>query len=513
MGKFDSKNKQNAVDVYTLLEQRKQTGKKPAAGNTPPVRRPQQPMPRQEVPQPRQEVPQPQKKKGPGKGTKRFWIGCLIFVLVFYAATGAGLLALRGWLVNFEGAQPTVKCQEVFAELFEDPDWGKLYDLANMDDTGYSSKEDFVAYMTQLVGDQELTFMETSAGLSGDMAYVVRAGDTRIARFSLEDLNHVTTMTGVPDWQFKSVEFYLQWAEAFYIVAQEGATVLVNGTALDESAVVEILEPRANEYLPTFAQAPGQVTMKVTDLLTIPAVEVTDANGQTLEVSYDEATATFTALPDMPQITEDREKLALKAVETYALYMSGKANANNLAAYFDRNSQTFQDIVSSELYWVQKGSNYSFVDQVVTNYRVYSDDIFSVRVSMNLQITRTEDGSIRDNVIDRSLFFTKNSSGEWVCFEMTAVDVDAASRQVRLTFIGDDGEILQSGFVDAEGNSVACPVVTAPEGKTFSGWTVEQTDENGQTVRRLVFIPDETGTAQVTPGTALEPMVLSPLFE
>lgn len=501
MGKFDSKNKQNAVDVYTLLEQRQQNQKKPAAK-----------MPPERQTAPRQEAPQPQKKQGVSKGTKRFWIGCLVLVLVFYAAAAVAMLALRRWLVSFENAQPTVKCQEVFEELFENPDWGKLYDMADLDATGYGGKEAFVSYMTQLVGDQELTFMETSAGLSGDMKYVVRAGDERVALFSLEDLNHVTTMTGVPDWQFKSVEFYLQWAESFYIVTEEGATVLVNGAALDESAVVEIREPRANEYLPTFAQAPGQVTMKVTDLLTIPAVEVTDKNGQPLEVSYDEATATFTALPGTPEITEDREKLALKAVETYALYMSGKANANNLAAYFDRNSQTFQDIVSSELYWVQKGSGYNFVDQTVTNYRVYSDDIFSVRVSMNLQITRTEDGSIRDNIIDRSLFFTKNSSGEWVCFEMTAVDVDEVSRQVKLTFLNGE-EVLQSGFVDAEENTVTCPQVTPPEGKTLTGWTVEETDENGQTVLLLVLTPDESGIAQVTPGTTLKPMVLSPLFE
>ena len=500
MGKFDAKNRRNATDVYTLLEQRKQGQQKPGASRgMPPVNR-----------QPAAVPAQPERKQG--RGMKKFALGCLIFVLVFYLATFGGLLFLRGWLVKFEGAQPTVKCQEVFSQLFEDPDWGQLYDLAQLDASGYSSREDFVAYMTQRVGDQTLTFMETSAGLSGDMKYVVRAGEDRIAVFSLEDLNHVTTMTGVPDWQLKGVEFYLQWAEAFRVITEEGAAVLINGTPLEESAMVEIREPRANEYLPTFAQASSLVTFRVTDLLTVPTVEVTDQNGQPLEVTYDAETATFTALSAAPELTEEREALALKTVETYALYMSGKATAGNLAGYFDRNSDTYQSIVSSELTWVQKGSDYNFADQQVTNYRVYSEDIFSVRVSMNLQITRTEDGSIRDNVIDRSLFFTKNSSGEWVCFEMTAVDVDQVTRQVKLTFMNGD-QILQTEFVAEDASTVTCPQVDIPEGKTFAGWTVEETDESGRTVLRIVLTPDETGTAQLTPGTTLEPMVLKPLFE
>ena len=131
---------------------------------------------------------------------------------------------------------------------------------------------------------------------------------------------------------------------------------------------------------------------------------------------------------------------------------------------------------------------------------------------MDLNITRKEDGSVKTTDITQSMFFTQNANGEWVCFEMTAVDATQWTEEVKLTFIK-EGELLSQEFVDAESTVVTCPLVSVPEGKTFKGWTVEEKDENGNTVLRLMFSPDETGVMNLPAGTVLTPMILSPLFE
>ena len=133
-------------------------------------------------------------------------------------------------------------------------------------------------------------------------------------------------------------------------------------------------------------------------------------------------------------------------------------------------------------------------------------------VSVDLNITRKEDGSVKTTDITQSMFFAKNSAGDWVCYEMTAVDAAVWLDEVRLVFVK-DGEVLSDTFVDAESATVTCPLVSVPEGKTFKGWTVEEKDETGRTVLRLVFTPDETGVVPLPSGTVLEPMTLSPLFE
>ena len=81
MGRFSSDNRQNSRDIYSILAEREAMAarKKTAPGQAQPP-----------VAQPRPVAPQPE-KKAPRKGTKVFWLSCLIFVAVFYVATFIGL--------------------------------------------------------------------------------------------------------------------------------------------------------------------------------------------------------------------------------------------------------------------------------------------------------------------------------------------------------------------------------------------------------------------------------------
>ena len=95
---------------------------------------------------------------------------------------------------------------------------------------------------------------------------------------------------------------------------------------------------------------------------------------------------------------------------------------------------------------------------------------------------------------------------------MTAVDVSKPIENVLLTFMNEDA-VLDSDFYDSDINTLTCPIVSAPEGKVFSGWMVEGTDEMGQPVMNVVFQPDENGVVAIPAGTTLEPMTLYPFFE
>ena len=510
MGKFSSGNRQNPADIYTILAERESRAKKKPGASAPmprmePVREAPKPQPQ---PQPE---PKPRAKRSV-KATLIFYLCCLIFVFLFYVGTFIGLNFLKDWLVKFEAAQPTTKCQEVFNDLFADPDWKQLYGLAGMEDSSYEGADAFAAYMEAKVGSSELTLLETSAGLSGDKKYVVWMGEEKLATFTLEDLNNAEGMTAMPDWQLGKVEFFLKGQERFRILMEEGCTAYVNGTALTDDQVVARRTSQADQYLPTFAPKTRLQILEVTGLMTAPTVEIRDAQGQSLKVSFDPETGTYSQELANEELPEDRKTLALDAVKTYALYMSGKATRAQVGKYFDKNSDTYASIMDADLNWVQKGSEYTFTDEWVSDYRTHGDDIFSLRVSVDLNITRKEDGSVKTTDITQSMFFTQNANGEWVCFEMTAVDATQWTEEVKLTFIK-DGELLSQEFVDAESTVVTCPLVSVPEGKTFKGWTVEERDEKGNTVLRLMFTPDETGIMNLPAGTVLTPMILSPLFE
>lgn len=445
--------------------------------------------------------------RGPRRSGAVFYLVFFFYIFAFYLAAYWGLTLLRDWLSDFEAAQPTQKCQQVFDTLFASRDWDALYDVAGVRE---ESRESFTAYMESTVGDGTLTCMATSAGLSNDKKYNVRLGSRKLASFTLTDRNQSKDTAGLPDWQLNSIEFFFDRASVYSIQAPEGCTVLVNGEALDEGSIVRISGTRADAYLPQGVTGPGTVTREVTGLLAKPAVSVLDESGTELAVAYDEAGRSFTAQAVLPSISEEEQTVALDAVKMYALYMIERAGADEVARYFERGTDTYTAIIRTDRSAVQDAQKREFVNESVTGYCRYSDGSFSVRVALTLNLYRAS-GSVKESQIAQSLFFRKQE-GKWKCWQMTAVDVSAPVERVRLVFR--NGEtVLSDAFYETDLTGLTCPAVPVPEGKVFSGWTVEDRDESGQTVLRLVFQPDGENTVALPGDGTLTPMVLQPLFE
>lgn len=528
-GKFDSKNKKTAVDVSQLVAQRnsapsqEQPQRQPVRENPPRTNpaRTQQPTRQQNVRQ-SQPIRQPSGKrppvtqtvpekhrKGPRLGGVIFYTLYFMFILVFFVATFFGLQWLQGWLTDYQAAQPTTKSQEVFDQLFSYPDWGALYDAAGIEDTPYEGKEQFVSYMENKVGDATLTFKETSAGLSGDKKYFVLLGDEKIASFTLS--GQTAAITDIPDWELGGVELFFDRSETFYIKNTDGHTVEVNGVPLDDSHVIQIATTAAAERLPIGITGVSICTQEISDLMATPTVTIFDESGNPMEVSYDAGTHTFTEQTQANTISDDEREAALNAAKTYCLFMIEKASKADIAKYFDTSSEAYSVITNlSGNLWMQGNNGYRFTKEEVSDYARYSDDLFSARVSLTLNVTR-KDGTTKDFGYDSTLFFRKQDTGKWLVYDATNADVNAPVGKVRLTFMNGD-TVLSSEFVKTDATELDTPLVSAPEGKVFIGWYRIDKYDNGTTYT-MVFDPDENGHVTIPNGTTLEPMTLYALFE
>ena len=517
-GKFDSKNKRTTVDVSELLAQRnsessrEQPQRQPVRENPPkaaPIR-PQQParQPNGKRPQAAQTMPE-KRRKGPRLGGVIFYTLYFMFILVFFVATFFGLQWLQGWLTDYQAAQPTTKSQEVFDQLFSHPDWGALYDAAGVEDTPYEGKEQFVAYMENKVGDSALTFKETSAGLSGDKKYLVLLEDEKIASFTLS--GQTTAITDIPDWELGGVELFFDRSETFYIKNTDGHTVEVNGVPLDDSHVIQIATTAAAERLPIGITGVSICTQEISDLMATPTVTIFDESGNPMEVSYDAETHTFTEQTQANTISDGEKEAALNAAKTYCLFMIEKASRADIAKYFDTSSEAYSVITNlSGNLWMQGNNGYRFTKEEVSDYARYTDDLFSARVSLTLNVTR-KDGTTKDFAYDSTLFFRKQDTGKWLVYDATNADVNAPVGKVRLTFMNGD-TVLSSDFVKTDATELDTPLVSAPEGKVFIGWYRIDKYDNGTTYT-MVFDPDENGHVIIPSGTTLEPMTLYALFE
>lgn len=450
------------------------------------------------------------KKKGPRLGGVIFYTFYFMFILLFFVALFFGLRFLQGWLANFEAAQPTVKAQAVFDQIFTDPDWNQLYDAAGISGTTFEGKEAYVSYIENKVGDSQLNYLETSAGLSGDRKYIVRLGDEKVASFTLASAA-TETITDIPDWKLSAVELFYECNESYLIQKMDGHTAYINGVALDDNYTIQIATTVAEKYLPAGTTGVNLCTQQITGLMTMPTVTVKDENGTEMEVVYDETTRTFVEQTSANTITEEQQTVALEAVKAYSRFMIAEGDRGDIAKYFDASSDTYTSIVKSETAWMQDHNGYRFANETVSDYCRYSDDLFSVRVSMSLNITRT-DGTVKETPVDQSLFFELQESGKWLCFEMTSVDVSEPVGKVRLTFKNGDA-VLFSDFVENDASELTTPVVSVPEGKVFVGWVREDIDAEGRKTLTVVFTPDETGYVKLPANSILEPMTLEAFFE
>ena len=446
---------------------------------------------------------------GPRLGTLVFYTLFFFSILVFYIATYFGLRWFQGWLTQYELAQPTMKSQSVFASLFESGDWASLYDAAGFQDTLYESKDTFVSYMQDLTAGEQLTFVETSTGLSEDKKYLVNLGQERIASFTL--VNQADSETEIPNWQLGKVELLLDRGESVRVTVPNGCTPSINAVPLDDGSIVKISSPKAVNYLPEGTKMPGMTTYEVTGLLSAPQVTATDETGGAVALTYDETVKTYTASVSQQPMDSELEQLALEAVETYALYMLKKAGAGDLSQYFLKGSDAYRAITDTERGFVQEAQSFEFVEESVTEYTVYTDNLFSARVSVTLNEYRSS-GTVKESPISQTLFFEKQSSGKWMCYAMTAIDTTEATVQVRIRFV-DQGREVASDLYDLSQSGISCPAVTPPEGKKFQGWGTESQDEQGNTVMNLILEPDETGFASIPDGLSEEPIALYAVFQ
>lgn len=474
-----------------------------------PAARSSAPAPRQASPvreMPRAAAPQP-KRRGPRTGTVIFYTIYFLIIIGFFGGMFFVNDWLTGWLNDFEAKQPTTKSEETFRELFADPDWANLYDLAGLQGTLYEGKEEFVAYMEEKVGDTELTFQETSAGLSGDKKYFVKLGEEVIGYFTLDDNRE--TLTAMPDWALGEVSLNCSYEKSILVQSTEGQTIYVNGVALEEDHIIQIGTTLAENYLPRGLHGPRIYTRQLTGLMCQPQVTAADKDGNPLDVSYNEETGIYTAQTSVNTASEEFMKLAYNTAKAYSLRMINQTH--QMGKYFDTDSDSYQAIISTATFmqtWFYK--SHTFGDVSYSGYYRYSDDLFSIHVDLPMFVTRT-DGTVREYNVDHTFFYEKQN-GNWKCIIMTNVDVQEQNAKVRLTFTLDNS-VLSSEFFDADASEITAPAVTAPEGKEFIGWFRESVDENGKKTMNQVFAPGEEGKLTVPDGLTLEPMTLVALFD
>lgn len=451
----------------------------------------------------------PRRKKAVKRNTIIFYSIYGVLVLAIVIAIACVMSPLRDWLVRYEASQPEKKAEEVFTQLFADPNWADLYTRAGMTDTAFEGKDAYAKYMETKVGTTQLSYIETSAGLSGDHKYIVRLGDEKIATFRLT--GETNSQTQIDTWELGAIEVFFERTESVLIEKLPEQTVYINGVALDDSYTIRTTATLAEEYLPEGVHGFRLEQQYIDGLLVQPEVTVKDADGNEVALTRDAETGMYKAqLPTPAEMTEDERALALGAAKADAEFSIRAISTTALRKYFDSSSQVYSDIVSTHPF-LQSYRGYSFDDSKteISQFYRYSDSLFSVNVKLQMNVIRSN-GTIKQVPVDKTYFFTLQTSGKYLVTQYTNIPIQQTVDQVRLTFL--DGQTqIDTLLTDSTVNTLTLPKVTAPQGQVLKGWAVRAEDDNGKITMTIVFTPTEDGTVQVS--QTLEPMTLYAVFE
>ncbi len=450
------------------------------------------------------------RRKNTKNGTVLFYTVYFAFILVFFIAILCVMNPLRDWLVKYEASQPSYQRDQVFSQLFDHPDWKSLYTLAGCKDTEFVNADAYAAYMTQKVGNRELECLETSAGLSGDKKFLVKLGEEKIASFTLTGGEEEATE--IANWKLGTVEVFFTANESVTAEKIPGYTLYVNGVPLDDSHTIREVATLAENYLPEGIHGYRLVQQQATGLLAAPSVQLKDEAGNAIDLTLDAQTGIYKIAVTTHEATQAEMDLAKKATETYAKYMIGKTTLSEVKKLYNPESQFYKTISRSEVGWVQSGASYAFTEPVYSDFYRYAEDLFSIRLDMTLEQTRF-DGSVKEYSLDNTLFFQRDSKGNWIVMEATNVNVQDRTESVRLTFLDAQGGVLSTSLVEADANKIVLPAITAPEGNVLKGWGTQALGEDGKITMTMQFTPTESGEVYLPSDSTLEPMVLYPYFE
>ena len=324
-------------------------------------------------------------------------------------AAGAGLFWLRGFLADYEAAQPKHAADAIYAQYYASGDFAELAKKCAGDDP-FLSPDALATYLTEACAGKELSWSSGTA-TDGQPTYVVKAGDVKISSFTLRQKEE-------PGARFARYEadtftcFYQTDTAA--VVAPAGYTVSVNGIDLSKKYITEKDLPGEGDHLlPEGVAGVKYNRYEVTILSGAPIVTTASSpEGVPAPIAYDETEQVWKASPLFDDSLEaEHAAFTIEAVEAYARYMSADASFGAISGYFDPDSALYEDVRDTITYFVIDHDSVDFENAAASEFYGYSDDVFSCHVTLTQVLTQGTN-QFRD-YFDYTLFFRYTDTDEW----------------------------------------------------------------------------------------------------
>ncbi|MBR1508615.1 MAG: hypothetical protein IJ619_11515 [Eubacterium sp.] len=286
---------------------------------------------------------------------------------------------------------------------------------------------------------KELTYEKNSKSYNTEEPiYDILADGNPLARVTLSAYNSRTVfgILTIMDWKVKSAELLnLPDLTDYTIWVPEGYSIKVNGIDVsDEFLTGNESDQKLFENAKEYVSFPKLVEYKIPSLANEPEVSIADASGSSVSYNH-EGTNYEVVFGQESEIPSDLKETALNAAETWSLFntadLSGGSHGLDTVraflipdSYYDSLAKQWAGGIDITFTSPHTLNSPAFENVNVTQYRRYTDDCFSVRISFDkpMHLTRTGE-TIIDSTDSEYLFV--NHDGKWCMVDMVAVTNNA----------------------------------------------------------------------------------------
>lgn len=338
-----------------------------------------------------------------------FYIFYFVLVIAALAAIGIGAKFFWDWLDDYEHSLPKYVAEGIFDEYYSRRDFSLLSEKAGVTVSEFEDLSDLVKYMQAKTDGLELEYHEVSAGLGDKKKYVVTAGNERISEFTIKKSGN-KSKNGFDIYELDSLGLIYSADEGVTLSVIKGGSVKINGRALDLSSctlVEDNIETFSHGHMleGSGAEPITYATYRVDGFILSPEINTFDKNGKPSVLSYDDDTGVY-----KEEINYDEElrvkktQIASEGAEVYLKYMTRDASANLLGFYFDKTSEIYNKVRSSDTRWFADHTGYEFKDEQLNEFYAYSGDTFSCRYTCT-HVINLYGNQIYESPIDITFYF------------------------------------------------------------------------------------------------------------
>lgn len=315
----------------------------------------------------------------------KFYKAYFSVIAVFIILLAAFLVYLRGWLVDYEAAQPEPMVNSIIEKYIKTDNFYKVNDIAPLNVSPYESKETINETVSKATAGKKLTVASTASRVEGcDVAYTVKADDKKIITVYFKKTADSSSL--LAKYEVISIAFDESFYKSITVTMPYGSQVKINGAALDEKGFKTLDLPDIPDKYKG-KDLKGEWLATVENLLSTEVNVEATKNGTKLVVSKEDEQYNI-AEPIDDKLKKELSDFAKKASETYSAYMQSDSSLAAVRKYLATDTEFYENVRTSDVNFVMSHDGFDFEDIKSHSVQKLSDKLYSCHVTLTQILKR-----------------------------------------------------------------------------------------------------------------------------